>query len=74
MKKWTKYFLGASAVAVLMELWASFDKDPETQSWTLLIVRNVPVWIGLPAIMAFAVWLVYHFNKYYKENKNGRTN
>ena len=68
-KTWTLVFLGITAIAIFLEIFASFDKNPDTIPWTRYIVNYIPAWIGLPIIIGFAIWLVVHFIEKYK---NGR--
>lgn len=65
--KWTISFLSVTALAIIMELFSAFDNNPDTQPWTVLIVENIPWFVGLPAIGLFAAWLVAHFRKYYQD-------
>ena len=67
-KQWTIIFLGITALALFLEIFESFEGNPNTIPWTKYIVTYVPVWIGLPIIIGFAIWLIIHFvNKYYSE-------
>ena len=71
MKKkwWTVIFLGITALAIFLELLAVFDKNPNTLPWTSYVATYIPVWIGLPLIVGFAIWLVVHFvNRYRKQS------
>lgn len=65
-KWWTVGFLGIIALAILLEIFAAFDTDPNTVPLTLYVINYVPVWIGLPIIIGFAIWLVVHFINYYR--------
>jgi len=67
--KWIISFLGVTALAVAMELWAVFDKSPDTIPWTTLFIDNVPVRIGVAIVVFFAGWLVNHFITNYKNKK-----
>ncbi len=58
---WTLAFLGVTAVAIVAELWASFDSDPNTDPWTDLIVRHVPAEVTFALIGALCLWLPLHF-------------
>jgi anti-sigma-K factor RskA len=62
---WRTAFLSVTAVAILMELWASFDRNPETDPWTDLIVAYIPMEITALAIGGLALWLVVHFGLRY---------
>ena len=68
-KLWTIAFLGITALAIFFELLASFDSNPNTIPWTRYIVTYVPMWVGLPIIIGFAIWLVVHFVNKYNENR-----
>ena len=68
-KWWTVGFLGITVLAVFLELFASFDGDPNTLPWTRYIVNYIPAWIGLPIIIGFAIWLVIHFMTRYQNKK-----
>ncbi|MDD4110480.1 MAG: hypothetical protein PHS54_02885 [Clostridia bacterium] len=70
--KWTLGFLGVTAVAFILELIASFDKSSDTQSWTLLITRNIPAVITFPVLGVIIFWLIFHFKKYYKIDKENK--
>lgn len=70
--KWTIGFLGVTALALIMELFAAFDGDPDTQPWTYLIVRNVPAWVTFPVITGIFIWLIFHFRKFYRLRKKGK--
>jgi hypothetical protein len=48
------------------ELWSAFDGDPTTWPLTWVIVKYVPAWITLPAVLVLAVWLPYHFWSNYR--------
>jgi len=58
---WRWLFLGVTAAAVGLELWASFDGDPDTEPWTDLIVAYVPGEVTALVIGGLAVWLAIHF-------------
>jgi hypothetical protein len=58
---WTLAFLGVTTVAIIAELWASFDSDPQTDPWTDLIVRHIPAEITFALIGALCLWLPLHF-------------
>lgn len=67
--KWTIGFLGVTALAVFLELFAVFDGNPETLPWTNLFVDNIPFQIGFSIVCLFAGWLVKHFYTAYKNRK-----
>jgi len=70
--KWIIGFLSVTGLAVAMELFAVFDGSDDTLPWTVLIVDNIPAFVGVPVIGAFAIWLAHHFYSNYKrvaENK-----
>lgn len=58
---WRIGFLAVTALAVMLELVASFDSDPETDPWTDLLVRYVPMEVTFAAIGALLLWLPLHF-------------
>lgn len=66
---WIASFLGVGLLWVVMELIAAFDKSSDTIPLTHLIRDNIPVWVGLPVIAIFSVWLIAHFIKAYKKKK-----
>lgn len=53
------------------ELWANFDSDPDTWPLTWVIVKYVPGYITIPAVLILALWLPWHFWTNYK-NRKGR--
>lgn len=63
---WRAVFLIVTAMAVGLELWASFDGSPDTEPWTTLIVRYVPAEVTAFAIGGLAVWLAVHFWRRYR--------
>jgi len=69
---WRVAFLGVTAAAVGMELWASFDGDPQSEPWTDLIVAYVPGEVTALAIGGLAAWLTVHFlRRYLRRNREG---
>ena len=66
MKKWTIGFLGGSLILVAMELWAIFDGKDSTTPWTSYFINFFPWYIGMPIVVGFASWLIYHFGYWYK--------
>lgn len=73
MSKPVKVFsiLGLTLAWLFWELWANFDNDPNTWPLTWVIVRYVPAWITIPAVIVLAVWLPYHFIRNYRERFKG---
>lgn len=69
VKNWDLAFLGVTILAVIMEFLAVYDADPNTQPWTTLFINNVPMWLGIPVVVAFSVWLTSHFIRYYLGNR-----
>lgn len=67
---WRIGFLGVTALAIGMELWSSFDGNPNTEPWTDLIVTYVPEEVTGLAIGGLATWLAVHFIKRY-QRKHG---
>lgn len=67
---WRSLFLGVTALAIGLEVWASVDGDPNTDPWTDLIVRHIPGEITALLIGGLAVWLGVHFGlRYYRKGK-----
>ncbi|HET9788329.1 MAG TPA: hypothetical protein VFP47_14425 [Pyrinomonadaceae bacterium] len=67
---WRVAFLGITALAIAMELWASFDGNPYTEPWTDLIVAYIPGEIIALAIGGLATWLAVHFIKRYQQKED----
>ena len=65
--KWNIAFLGIAGAWLIMELYGAFAGKPEFQPLTGLIITYIPMWIGLPIIIGFAIWLIYHFVYWYKK-------
>jgi len=63
--KWRYTFLGVGIVWVLMELFAMWDRNPETEPFTIIVVETIPWFIGFPVIAFFGLWLIFHFWQYY---------
>lgn len=59
MKKWL--VAGLAVAALVWELIAAYDHDPQTWPLTWIIRAYVPWWIYFPAAIILGVWLVYHF-------------
>lgn len=59
-------FLGVTGTALIWELVASFDDDPETWPWTDLITEYVPGEVTVAVIGALMAWVPVHFAKRYK--------
>lgn len=71
---WRVGFLGVTALAIGMELWASFDGDADTEPWTDLIVSYVPGEVTALAIGGLVTWLAVHFiRRYRRKNGTGQT-
>lgn len=69
-RTWIIVFLSITVLALGLELWASFDNDPNTWPWTDLIVEYVPFEITMAVIGALALWIVIHFIiRYRRRNK-----
>lgn len=67
--RWRVAFLAVTAVALVMELWASLDNNPATDPWTDLIVAYVPAEVTALAIAGLAGWLAVHFGLRYLRRK-----
>lgn len=70
---WLITFLGITAVAIGMELWASFDGDPNTDPWTDLIVRYIPWEVTAVLVGGLALWLPLHFGWRYWRRSHPRS-
>jgi hypothetical protein len=57
----TVAFLAVTAVALVMECWASWDGNAGTIPWTYLIVRYVPGEVFAFGFGGLVVWLTVHF-------------
>lgn len=67
---WRTAFLGVTAVAVVMEVWASADGNDDTDPWTDLIVTYVPGELTAFAIAGLTGWLAVHFySRYARKDK-----
>ena len=71
--RWRIAFLGLTTVVIGMEIWASVDGDPQTDPWTDLIVRHVPLEVTALAIAGLSGWLVVHFWRRYKRKSDRDT-
>lgn len=71
MRNWWRIgFLGLTALVVAMELWASFDSNPDTDPWTDLIVAYVPAEVTIAAVGALVLWLPVHFGlRYWRKHR-----
>ena len=66
-------FLGATAVVLGWETFASFDDDPGTCPWTDLIVTYVPTEVTVALIGALVAWLPIHFGvRYWRRARRRR--
>lgn len=68
--KWSWGYLGALIIFLFFEFIAIFDKNPNTLTLTNWVISNVPIWITMPVISVFGIWLFIHFKKYYEKQKN----
>lgn len=68
-KVWSSIFLGLTGIVVGMEVWAANDSTPDTRPWTSFILQYLPKEVTYAVIAGFAVWLYFHFKKYYGEQK-----
>jgi hypothetical protein len=69
---WRVAFLGVTSLALVMELWASFDGNPDTDPWTYLIVGYVPWELALAAFGALLLWVPIHFYVRYRRKAQRR--
>jgi hypothetical protein len=68
---WVITFLALTAGALGMELWASFDGNPDTTPWTELISTYIPQPITVTVLTVLASWLPAHFAHHYTTTKGG---
>jgi hypothetical protein len=61
--------LAALALFVGEELWFALDDSPDTVPLTVIVVDHVPMWLGFPLIVVFAVWLVVHFWTWWRRRR-----
>lgn len=72
--RWRFAFLAVTALAIVMECWASWDGNPNTDPWTDLLTRYVPAEVTFAAIGALALWVPIHFGiRYRRKARNRRT-
>ena len=62
---WRTVFLGLTALVLGMEVFASFDGNPDTRPWTDEIVEFVPGEVAAVGIGGLSLWLVVHFGLRY---------
>lgn len=60
-------FLTVTVAAIVLELVAAFDGDPDTSPWTHLLVDHVPAPVTFAAIAVLTIWLPRHFWKAYRQ-------
>lgn len=73
--KWVAAFLSVTALALVLEVWASYDKSPDTVPWTDLIVQYIPGEITALLIGGLCLWLVVHFGiRYWRKHKGDKAN
>jgi hypothetical protein len=70
--KWSLLFLGTTALAIVMELFAAFDGNEETRTWTRHIVEYVPGEVTALVIGGLSVWLGVHFGVRYWKRSRGK--
>ncbi len=64
---WRVAFLGVTATAIVMELIAAWDPNPDTEPWTHLIVRYIPSPIAMAVIVFGGKWTYDHFFHEYRK-------
>lgn len=70
-KAWRWGFLGLTALVVVLELIAAFDKSEQTRPWTVEIVEHIPMEITFAAIGALILWLPIHFGmRYWRKHQS----
>lgn len=63
-------FLAATGAVVLWELYASWDSNPDTASWTDLIVTYIPGEVTAVIIGGLVTWLPVHFGiRYWRKSR-----
>lgn len=67
-------FLTVTALALGLELWASFDSSPDTVPWTDLLTEYVPMEAVFAAIGALILWLPIHFWRRYQRRQQTKEN
>lgn len=70
--RWRVAFLGVTALAIVLELVASFDGNPNTDPWTDLIVAYVPGEVTAVVLGGLCLWLLVHFGlRYWRKHQAG---
>lgn len=73
--RWRWAFLGLTAVVLVMEGVAAWDRSDETDPWTDLLVEYVPGEVIFAAIGALILWLPVHFGiRIYRKHKAQKEN
>jgi len=73
-RAWIVVFLGLTAGALGMELWAGLDNNPNTVPWTELITHYIPAPITYAAIAILIAWLPAHFAGHYLQGGSTMAN
>ena len=63
---WTWLFLGVTATALGMEIFASTEQHDSNWAWTNYIVEYIPGEVTAFAIAGLSGWLAVHFYRRYK--------
>lgn len=63
--RWRWLFLSITALAIGLELFAALDGNPDTESWTILIVTYIPFEVTFLILGGLSVWLFVHFGAWY---------
>ncbi|HEX6038898.1 hypothetical protein [Longimicrobium sp.] len=71
-RRWIRAFVAVFAVWLAMELWSSFDKDPDTVPFTWILVDHVSWELLLFVFGALALWLPPHFYIRYRRRARER--
>lgn len=70
---WRVTFLSLTALVLGMELFASFDGNPDTRPWTDEIVDFIPGEVAAVGIGGLSLWLVVHFGlRYHRKHQASR--
>lgn len=67
---WRAGFLAVTALALVLELVASFDGNPNTDPWTDMIVTYIPAEITAVLLGGLCLWLLVHFGlRYWRRHR-----
>jgi hypothetical protein len=66
---WITVFLLTTCGVIGEELWAAFDRSPDTTPWTDLLATYVSPWVTFSAIGVVVIWLPWHFILAYRAKR-----